>query len=209
MKNKTLVFSFVFLLALQVFFTIRMSRESKESKKSQDRIQAEFRLLSNMYNNLYSYMDLQERLSCQYIKTSAKITNRRGDKIEISEILKDSFNTLFYVPHTSCSSCNEAIFENLPRAIELMSGRLKIICSPADFNAMVIYSNHIVTEQTLFALDEPLINPELFDAHTPCIINVTNRGQIKSIFVIDNNDIEFFNNYLSIVKDYFGVDRAF
>ena len=203
MKNKTLVLSLVFLLALQVFFTVRMYRENMESKKTLGKIQEEFTLL---YNSLNSYMNLQEKMSCHYINTSVQATNRSGKKIEISEILQDSINTIFYVPHSSCHSCNESIFQNLPHVIELMGGRLKIICSPADFNAMVIYSNHTVTEQTLFAVDEPLINHKIFDSPAPCIINITNRGQVKSVFVIDNTNIVFFNNYLSIVKSFWDIN---
>jgi len=141
-------------------------------------------------------MNIQENLSCHYINTSALIWNRSSDKIEISELLQDSLNFIFYIPHSQCNSCNETIFQNLPNALELTGEKLKIICSPADYNTMIIYSNYTLTEQTLFAIDEPLINREIFELTDPCIVNITNMGQIKSVFVIDSNDIDFFINYL-------------
>ena len=141
-------------------------------------------------------MILQEKLSCHFVNTSARVSNRKGNRLELSEILQDSINTIFYVPQSSCNSCNEAIFQNLPHAIDLMGNKLKILCSHLDFNAMVIYSDYQVTDKILFAVEEKLIDRENFDIQSPCVINITNNGQIKSVFVIANDDIVFFNLYL-------------
>jgi hypothetical protein len=135
-------------------------------------------------------------MSCTFVDMELPLNNKLHENFLFRDILSDSITHVLCIPPMFCSSCNEKVLKVLPDIIEAQGAKLKIICSPANVNSVINYCRHKISDKNLYMTKTPIIDmPE--GISNIYILGVTDSGQIKSIFLINDNDMIFFDNYLS------------
>ena len=147
-------------------------------------------------NYLILNLSLSHKYSCTKIDTNILVENRGMQKFTISNILLDSLSFLLYIPPSFCSSCNEKLLKKLPDILGLFDGKLKLLCFPADVNTVKINTDNVIIDENLLFSKESIL-PNLKDMH---LLIITETGQIKTLFMINNENVEFAIEYFELIE---------
>jgi hypothetical protein len=193
--NILLAVLFIVLIVQSIFF-ICDSRKNKDSLSAIKRCET----LSINYESLKYNLELGNRLNCTYLGEDLRFLTREEKNLSVRHVLSDSVSHILYIPPAFCPSCNERVLKILPDIIETLGTRLKIVCSPADANSVINYSKQKVSFKTLLMTKDTIFEMNDSDKNKiggkPYILNVTPAGQIKSIFIINENDIGLLIEYI-------------
>jgi hypothetical protein len=138
------------------------------------------------------------KLSCTSVNKELQLVSRSGENFLFGDILSDSVTHILFIPPIFCSSCEEKVLQMLPDIVESFDFKLKIICSPSDINTVINYCKKKISYRNLLITREQIIK-EHENINKIYILSVTNLGQIKSIFLINDSDLKSFEEYLEIL----------
>lgn len=195
MKNKLLLIlcSILYLIQVVIIFILWQNLGSKKNEKIE--LLKKYEAVC-FQNNQYKRNSLMsEKYSGQFLDVKIIFSNRNGNEMELTKILNDSVNFIFYIPPITCSSCNINIYNNLPNVINTLGSKLKIIGSMSDMNSIVLFSNNNTTDNNLFYLIDNN-SFSLIKISQPYLLKINNYGQILSIFIVNDNDVNLFNEVI-------------
>ena len=192
-KSVKLILPLLILLTLQIIFTIQISIKYKNIKVL---INEQFYQFQKKQDFLEFNLSLAHKYSCVKINPNISLKNRKNHKFLFSNILRDSISYFLYVPPSFCSSCNEEALKMLPNMLEIFGTELKLLCSPTDVNSVKVYSDNKIIDENLLISDDPiLLLPDLSKLY---LLVITNSRQIKTLFMIDNDNVKLTVEYLKL-----------
>lgn len=194
LERKTAIFwTLAIILVLQLFITFWVSLKYVSCKNELSKT-----LASNEYN-LGRLRDISQReFSCfkaldNQIDTTIVCTNIKGVKNSILNLLQNKDNFVLVLPESLCASCYEKLLVNLGSIEKNLFSNLQTICSKFNLMKVAVYCKDAnISEPNAMVNRENVIeklNIEKFNV--PVILKVTKEGVIKSIYFMDNENIEY------------------
>lgn len=153
-----------------------------------------YELTSRTNRFLRAFMVLQKKYSARLLEDYT-LNSRDGNKHQLLEIIRiTNAEYIFIFPPMSCVSCNQEILNKLSHILETVQN-VVIITSPAEMNTIFLYSGAEHNRRYPIFLTEA---NDLFEfGHfNPYVLNVGEGKIIKSICILDRDNLDVLYDYL-------------
>lgn len=192
-KKNNIVWLLAFILVLQLFITFWVSLKNGSCKNELTKTTVDYQFILDKQRDISQREFLCFQAANNKLDTTILCTNIKGVKKTVSTLLQEEDNFVLILPESICTSCYEKLLNNLGSIKLNLFGNLQIICSKYNLMKVAVYcKNAPISEPHAVINRENIIGKiDLEKYNIPFILKVKKDGTIKSVYYMDNENIEY------------------
>ncbi len=183
----------VIVLVVQLFITFRVSFKYVSCKDTLRKATMNNQFILDKLGDVSQREFLCFQSSGNKLDTTILFTDIKGVKKTVSMLLQNEDNFILCFPESLCTSCYEKLLIHLDDFKSLMLKNMQIICGKFNLRKVAVYCKgaHLPELYTIINKKNITKNSNLEKFNIPFILKVKKNGMIKSIYFMDNENIEY------------------
>ncbi|HTO15619.1 MAG TPA: hypothetical protein VLZ83_07600 [Edaphocola sp.] len=193
MRNKNIIIVLFVIIISQLIITMLVSLKNRDCKKALVKTTLDGQYISSKLTIRGKRELLCFKAPGNRVDKAILLTKQDGIKSTLLVMLQNEENYILRLPESLCPSCNERLLSNLSNINPHILNNMLVIAGKFNLRQIAVYcqEGQVSEPFTIINKENIIEGLDLEQFNTPFILNVKKNGVLKSVFFLDEINIEY------------------